>query len=92
METQLTFDEIKEKQQLLQDNNSAQKALAILEKNDGRLDTTFDELWHEKNPPLEKFSSSRKSFWKVTLQELRRELCGDEGFLAQFKEYTKKSR
>ncbi len=89
METQLTSAEIKEKLQLLQDYNPAQEALAILEKNNGKLDTTFDELWHEKNTPLETFSSSGKSFWKVTLEVLRQELCGDEGFRAQFKEYTK---
>ncbi|MEB3339976.1 hypothetical protein [Okeania sp.] len=89
METKLTFDEIKEKQQLLQDNNYAQKALAILEKNNGKLDTNFNQLWHKKNAPLEAFSPSGKSFWKVTLEVLRQELCGDEGFRAQFKEYTK---
>ena len=89
METQLTFDEIKEKLQLLQDYNPAQTALGILEKNDGKLDTTFDELWHEKNIPLETFSPPGKSFWKVSLEVLRQELCGDEGFRAQFKEYTK---
>lgn len=50
METQLTSAEINEKQQLLQDYNPAEEALAILEKNNGKLDTTFDELWHEKIP------------------------------------------
>ncbi|NES05448.1 MAG: hypothetical protein F6K22_23105 [Okeania sp. SIO2F4] len=91
METQLTSDEIKEKLQLLQDYNPAQKALAILEKNDGRLDTAFDELWYEKKSPEEmyQYDPNRKSFWKVTLEVLRQELCGDEGFRAQFKEYTK---
>ncbi len=89
METQLTSDEIKEKLQLLQDYNPAQEALAILEKNNGKLEITFDELWHEKNTPLETFSPGGKSFWKVTLEVLRQELCGDEGFRAQFKEYSK---
>ncbi|MGD1698324.1 hypothetical protein [Dapis sp. BLCC M229] len=91
METQLTSAEIKEKLQLLQDYNPAQEALAILQKNNGKLDTTFDELWHEKNSLSEKgpFISNGKSFWKVTLEVLRQELCGDEGFRAQFKEYSK---
>lgn len=91
METQLTTSEINEKQQLLQDYNQAQEALAILEKNNGKLDTTFDELWHKKNSSQEKstFSPNGKSFWQVTLDVLRQELCGDEGFRADFKEYTK---
>ncbi|MDJ0515379.1 MAG: hypothetical protein QNJ74_03655 [Trichodesmium sp. MO_231.B1] len=89
MEIQLNSAEIKEKLQLLQDYNPAQEALAILEKNNGKLDTTFDELWHEKNTQLETFSPRGKSFWKVTLEVLRQELCGDEGFRAQFKEYSK---
>ena len=91
METQLTSDEINEKSQLLQDYNPAQEALAILQKNNGKLDTTFDELWNEKNtlPGQGPFSPSGKSVWQVTLQELRKELCGKEGFRAQFKEYSK---
>ncbi|MGB3507682.1 MAG: hypothetical protein WBA93_00215 [Microcoleaceae cyanobacterium] len=89
METQLNTSEINEKQQLLQDYNPAQEALIILQKNNGKLDTTFDELWHKKNTPLETFSPDGKSFWQVTLDVLRQELCGDEGFRADFKEYTK---
>jgi tRNA(Ser,Leu) C12 N-acetylase TAN1 len=49
MEVQLSTDEIQAKQQLLQEYEPAQEAFAILEKNQGRLDASFDELWEEKN-------------------------------------------
>jgi hypothetical protein len=88
MEAQLTTLEIKTTQQLLQDYEPAQKALATLEKHNGRLDISFDQLWAEKTGQT--FDSSKyKSVWEATLKVLREELCGDEGFRAQFQEYTK---
>jgi hypothetical protein len=90
-EVQLSTHEIQSKQQLLQDYEPAQQAFAILEKNQGRLNASFDELWAEKNEPqrfVEKDPSKRKSLWKVTLNELRKELCGDDGFRGKVKEYT----
>jgi hypothetical protein len=30
-----------------------------------------------------------KSLWKTTLKVLRQEICGDEGFCTQFKNYTR---
>jgi hypothetical protein len=51
MDVQLSTGEIKAKQQLLQEYQPAQEAFAILEKNQGRLDASFDELWAEKNEP-----------------------------------------
>ena len=90
MEVQLSTDEIQANQQLLQEYEPAQEAFAILEKNQGRLDASFDELWAEKNEPesFEKDPSKRKSLWKVMLGELRKELCGDDGFRGKVKEYT----
>jgi hypothetical protein len=88
MKTQLTPDEIKAKQQLLQDYQPAQEAFAILEKYNGRLDISFDELWAEKIGQTYD-PSQPKSLWKSTLKILREELCGSEGFRAQFQEYTK---
>lgn len=88
METQLTQDEIKVKQQLLQEYEPAQEAFAILEKNQGRLDASVDELWN-KNFSAEKTQYIQgKSLWKVMLGELRKELCGDDGFRGKVKEYT----
>ncbi|HEY9638634.1 MAG TPA: hypothetical protein V6D14_34950 [Coleofasciculaceae cyanobacterium] len=86
MEVQLSTDEIQAKQQLLQEYEPAQEAFAILEKNQGRLDASFDELWHEKNG-RQTFANG-KSLWKVMLGELRKELCGDDGFRGKVKEYT----
>jgi hypothetical protein len=89
METQLTQDEIKSKQQLLQEYKPAQEAFTILEKNQGRLDASFDELWAEKTGQMyDPDPSKRKSLWKVMLGELRKELCGDDGFRGKVKEYT----
>ena len=86
METQLTADEIQAKQQLLKEYEPAQEAFAILEKNQGRLDASFDELWEEKNG-RQTFAKG-KSLWKVMQGELRKELCGDDGFRGKVKEYT----
>jgi hypothetical protein len=88
METQLTFDEIKSNQQLLQDYQPAQEAFAILAKYNGRLDISFDELWAEKTGQIYD-PSQPKSLWQSTLKILREELCGNEGFRSQFQEYTK---
>lgn len=84
--TQLTASEIQSAQQLLEGNIDAEKALTILEKNDGRLDVSFDELWEENNG-MEPFTKG-KSLWKVMLGEIRKELCGNEGFRGKVKEYT----
>lgn len=86
MNTQLESTEINQKQQLLKDYEPAQKALAILEQNNGNFNTAFDELWTEK---FGTDTYDKKSLWQSTLTVLRKELCGNEGFQAQFKEYTK---
>ena len=86
MDVQLSTNEIQAKQQLLQEYQPAQEAFAILEKNQGRLDASFDELWEEKNG-RQTFAKG-KSLWKVMLGELRKELCGDDGFRGKVKEYT----
>ncbi len=89
MEVQLSTDEIQAKQQLLQEYEPAQEAFAILEKNQGRLDASFDELWAEKTGQIyDPDPRKRKSLWKVMLGELRKELCGDDGFRGKVKEYT----
>ena len=86
METQLTTAEIEAKQQLLQDYSPAQEAIALLKQNNGRLDTTFDRLWQEQHP-LEIYEP--KSLWQSTLRELRKEVCGDEGFRSKILDYNK---
>ena len=88
MEAQLTTSEITTQQQLLQNYAPAQKAFAILGKHKGRLDLSFDELWAEQTGQTYD-PTKPKSLWQSTLKVLREELCGDEGFRAQFQEYTK---
>jgi hypothetical protein len=87
MDAQLTTTEINAVREVLQDYAPAKQALATLETHDGRLDTAFDQLWIEKNgsPPF----LQDKSLWEVTLEVLRNELCGNDGFRAQVKQYTK---
>ena len=90
MEPILTPAEMNENRQILQDYAPAQAALAILEKHNGRLDMSFDELWVE-DPNSGPFTQPRggKSLWQVTLKTLRAELCGNDGLRAQFKDYMK---
>ena len=90
MEPILTHTEMNEKRLLLQDYAPAQEAFAMLEKHNGRLDKSFDELWGE-DPNSGPFTQekNRKSLWQVTLKTLRAELCGNDGLRAQFKDYTK---
>ena len=49
MEPILTHAEMNEMRQMLQDYAPAQEAFAMLEKHNGRLDKSFDELWVENN-------------------------------------------
>lgn len=86
MTTQLDLTEINQIQQLLNDYEPAQKALDTLEQNNGNFNTTFDELWTEK---FGTDTYDKKSLWQSTLTVLREELCGNDGFRAQFQEYTK---
>ncbi|MBP5971818.1 hypothetical protein HW132_03480 [Brasilonema sp. CT11] len=86
MNTQLTHSEIQEIRQLLKDE-PAQKALTILEQNNGYLEATFDSLWQEKFG-IQDYGKS-KSLLQLTLNEIRAEICGDEGLRGKLKEYTK---
>ncbi len=81
METQLTAQEIKARQQLLEAYKPAQKAFAALENNNGQLEASFDELWAEQTKQMKQMSGG-KSLWQSTLKVLREEICGDEGFQA----------
>ncbi|MEH2118260.1 hypothetical protein [Nostoc sp.] len=87
MDGQLSHTEMNAARKILQDYDPAQHALNHLEKHNGKVETAFEDLWTEKNgQPLMQQS---KSLWQVTLKVLREELCGDEGFRGQLKDYTK---
>lgn len=87
MEAQLSSIEIQAKQQLLQDYSPAQEALAVLKENNGRLDTSFDQLWEEQHGRQD--YAPGESLWEVTLRVLRQEICGDEGFRSKILDYNK---
>jgi len=87
MTTQLTPAEIEEIQQLIQDNASAQQALTTLQQNNGYLEASFDALWQEKVGKTD--YGKGKSLLQLTLDEIRAEICGDDGLRGKIKEYTK---
>jgi len=84
MNTQLTASEIQEIQQLLKDE-PAQKALSTLEQNNGNLEASFDILWQEQFG-IQEYGKS-KSLLQLVLDEIRAEICGDEGLRGK-NEYT----
>lgn len=86
MNPQLTSTEIQQIQQILKDE-PAQKALTTLEQNNGNLEATFDTLWQEQFGVQE--YGKGKSLLQLTLNEIRAEICGDEGLRGKLKEYTK---
>lgn len=94
MTDQLTSFEIQKIQQIFEDYvdsemGDIQSAIATLEKNNGNLESSFNELWEERVGSLQTYEPSKKSLWRVTIQEIRREICGDEGFRGKVKEYSK---
>ncbi|WP_017652884.1 hypothetical protein [Fortiea contorta] len=87
MDAQLSSNEINVAREVLQDYAPAQYALDVLQKHNGNCDTSVDELWMNQNGLM--VMSEGKSLWQSTLKVLRQELCGDDGFRSQLKEYTK---
>ncbi|MDJ0737238.1 MAG: hypothetical protein QNJ47_24760 [Nostocaceae cyanobacterium] len=87
MDAQLALTEINAIREIVPDYTPAQQALDEIEKHNGNMATAFSDLWVEKNGALA--LPEKKSLWQTTLKVLRNELCGDEGFRGQIKEYTK---
>jgi hypothetical protein len=87
MDAQLTQAEINSIRDILKEYQPANKAIETLERNDGNLNTSFEELWIEKNGTVG--MREGKNIWQTTLDVLRDELCGDEGFRARLSDYTK---
>jgi hypothetical protein len=88
MNAQLTPVEIQEFQQLLPNYTPAQHALTTLQQHNGNLEASFDTLWQEKVGTTD-FSRGKKSLLQLTLDEIRAEICGDDGLRGTIKEYTK---
>ncbi|BAZ42324.1 hypothetical protein NIES4101_82930 [Calothrix sp. NIES-4101] len=87
MNAQLTHEEIDSARELLQEYQPANKAIDAIERHNGNLETSFEELWIEKNGTST--IQEKKSLWQITLEVLREEICSDEGFRARLGEYTK---
>lgn len=87
MNAQLTPVEIQEFQQLLANDTPAQYALTTLQQHNGNLEASFDALWQEKVGKTD-YSRGKKSILQLTLDEIRAEICGDDGLRGKIKEYT----
>jgi hypothetical protein len=86
MNAQLSLNEIKSARELLKEYQPANKAIDAVERHNGNLETSFEELWIEKNGQS---AMGVKKIWQTTLDVLRDELCGNEGFRARLSDYTK---
>ncbi|MEM7727517.1 MAG: hypothetical protein AAF208_14300 [Cyanobacteria bacterium P01_A01_bin.45] len=86
MNVQLTPNEIDSVRELLKEYQPADEAMDAVERHNGNLETSFEELWIEKNGTA---SMKGKNVWKTTLEVVRDEICGEEGFRARMGEYTK---
>ncbi len=86
MNAQLTLDEINSVRELLKEYQPANKVIDAVERHDGNLETSFEELWIEKHGQP---AMGGKKIWQTTLDVLRDELCGNEGFRARLSDYTK---
>ncbi|PAX52639.1 hypothetical protein [Brunnivagina elsteri] len=87
MNLQLTPNEINTVHELLKDYTPADKAVDAIARHKGNLESSFEELWINKNG--ETPTAPKKSLWQTTSDVLREELCGDDGFRARLSEYTK---
>lgn len=91
---QLTLEEVQHAQQLVEKSNAPetkdmQGAIATLERHNGDLETSFQELWQEEVGDLGAVDPDGRSLWEVTLKVLRQEVCGDEGFRSKMLDYNK---
>ncbi|MDZ8025249.1 MAG: hypothetical protein RMY36_011145 [Nostoc sp. SerVER01] len=87
MNPQLTPAEIQEIQQLLEGDTSTQSALATLQQYNGDLEASFDALWQEKFGKTD--YGKGKSLLQLIIDEIRTEICGDDGLRGKITEYTK---
>jgi hypothetical protein len=94
MDIQLRPEEVQQVQQLLQTAHSPeaasmQEAISTLERRNGDLETSFQELWQDEVGDLGAADPEGRSLWEVTLKVLRQEVCGDEGFRSKILDYNK---
>jgi hypothetical protein len=86
MDAQLTSSEINHYQQILQGDDSAQKALTTLEQYDGRFYDSFDELLREVSGQTKSYELAR---WRqAMLKQVREQLCENDNFGTTLQEYS----
>ncbi|NJL39886.1 MAG: hypothetical protein HC899_26375 [Leptolyngbyaceae cyanobacterium SM1_4_3] len=81
---QLTETELLQVQQTLRDYAPSQPAIATLIDQEGDLDASLEQLLRSQ---LGTVTFERQSLKQVTLEVLREQLCGDEGFRQKLKDY-----
>jgi hypothetical protein len=86
MDAQLTTREINDYREILQNDDSAQKALATLEKSDGRFYASFDELLSEASGLTKSYELARLR--QAMLKQLREAVGGNDSFGSKFQEYS----
>ena len=89
MSLQLSAAELQTVQTLLQDYGEAQPAIAALLLHNGKLAPSLEDLVAEEAGAAV-YGEERKTLRQVFLRNVRREICGDDGFLAKVEEYNKK--
>jgi hypothetical protein len=94
MDVRLTPAEVQEAQRLIEnserpESDTMQDAISTLEKHNGDLETSFQELWQEQVGDLGTPETGDRSLWEVTLKVLKDELCGDEGFRSKILDYNR---
>ncbi|AFZ21639.1 hypothetical protein [Allocoleopsis franciscana] len=86
MDAQLTSHEINHYREILQGDDSAQKALTTLEQYDGRFYDSFDELLSQVSGPTKSYDLARLR--QAMLKQVREQLCENEHFGTRFQEYS----
>ena len=84
---QITSNEIQAMRELMPDYNPGLEAMDHLERNNGDVERAFEDLWQAKNGQA--MMGGDRSLLQITLKALRNELCGDDGFRGQIREYTR---
>ena len=83
---QLSETELLQVQQALRDYEPSQSAIATLVDQDGDLDASLELLLRSQQGTA---TFGQASLKQVTLDVLREQLCGDEGFRQKLKDYMK---
>lgn len=83
---QLSQSELLQVQQTLRDYEPSQGAIATLLDHNGDLDTSLEAMLRSE---MGQATFGEKSLKQVTLDVLREQICGDDGFRKKLADYTK---